>query len=113
MSPAARAARDLASHGIAALDAAILGAEECLDLHRNGLRDLKASRATLVAEISADAGDAATERGAVVAFMKREAARHTAAGTGGRLDAIGVAITQLAYAVELRDHLTEPTRSHG
>jgi len=110
MSPAARAARDFASRGLAAIDAAILTAEEGLDLSRTGLRGLKSGRETLMAELAADAGDAATERRAVVAFLKREATRHADPGTGGRLDATGVAITQLAYAIEQRDHLTEMKR---
>lgn len=107
MSPASRAARDFASRRLAVIDGAILSAEECLDLHRGTLRDLKSGRAALMADLAADAGEAATERRAVVAFLQREATRHVAAGSGGRLDATGVAITQLAYAIEQRDHLTE------
>lgn len=107
MSPAARAARDFASRGLATIDAAILGAEECRDLIGSSLRDLKSGRETLLTELAADAGDAATERAAIVAFLKREATRHVAAGTGGRLDATGVAIAQLANGIEQRDHLVE------
>jgi hypothetical protein len=108
MSPAARAARDFASRGLATIDGAILVAEECLGLTRSSLRDLKSGRETLLAELDADAGDAATERRAVVAFLKREATRHVAVGSGGRLDATGIAIAQLANGIEQRDHLVAP-----
>ena len=105
MSPAARAARDFAGQSLAALDAVIAGQENILDLVRAGLRETTAARATVLAEVTADAGDAAGERRAIVAYLKSQAVTHIAPGTGGRLDDVGVAITQLAYAIERRAHL--------
>lgn len=105
MSPAARAARDFAGQSLAALDAAIAGQENILDLVRAGLRDITAARATVLTEITADTGDAAGERRAVVAYLQGQALTHIAPGSGGRLDDVGTAIAQLAYAIEGRAHL--------
>lgn len=104
MSPAARAARDFASNGLAAIDAAIASAEEMAAGLKTAIRDMHVGRASFIAELAADAAPALDERTAIVRYLL-ESANARPRLPDGRLDPAGVAIAQLAYAIDARAHL--------